>query len=125
MDRFYEALRIRVHVEEMGGHLCVTIAGGDQPHIGCVAIAEPRPSLIDDGSTSSTVSTYNFPGHKDDEVANRVAHALAAHLERRTVVLCGLHYTNVSQDLFLQVQALTEQIIEELCGKLDTRYDHG
>lgn len=124
MDRFYEALHVCVHVEEMGRDLCVTIAGGDQSHIGCVAIAEPRPSLIDDGSTSSTVSTYNFPGHKDNVVANRAAHALAARLKRRIVVLCGLHYTNVSEDLFLQVQTLTEQIIEELCSEFDTCPEH-
>lgn len=124
MNLFYEALRVHVHVEEMGCHLCVTIAGGDQPHIGSVAIAEPRPSLTGDGNSSSTVSTYNFSGHKDDEVANRAAHALAARLDRRTVVLCGLHYANVDQALFHQIQDLTVRIIEEICDQYGADAKH-
>lgn len=117
MDRYYEELRIRVHTEEMGDGLCVNIYGGDKAHIGSVAIAEPRPSLTGDGSISATVSIYNCVGHKDGEVAGAVAEALASRLNRRTVVVCGIHYDVVSPELFKAIRALTEQIIDELAAQ--------
>lgn len=118
MDRFYEELRIHVHTEEMGDGLCVNIYGGDRAHIGSVAIAEPRPSLTGDGSISATVSTYNCVGHKDGEVADAVAQALASRLNRRAVVVCGIHYDAVSPELFEAIRVLTEQITDELAAEL-------
>ena len=117
MDRYYKELRIHVHSEEMGKGLCVTICGGDRAHIGSVAIAEPRPSLTGDGSISATVSTYNCIGHKDGEVADAIAQALASRLNRRTVVVCGIHYDVVSPELFEALRALTDQITDELAAQ--------
>ena len=117
MDRYYEELRIHVHTEEMGDGLCVNIYGGDRAHIGSVAIAEPRPSLTGDGSISATVSTYNCVGHKDGEVADTVAQALASRLNRRTVVVCGIHYAVVSPELFEAISALTDQIADEIAAQ--------
>lgn len=114
MDRYYEGLQIRVHTEEMGDGLCVNIYGGDRPHIGSGAIAEPRPSHTGDGSISATVSTYNCVGHKDGEVADAVAEALATRLNRRTVVVCGIHYDMVSAELFRAIRTLTDQITENI-----------
>ena len=37
----FEALQIRVSAQRIGPDIQVTVAGGDGPHIGCVAIAEP------------------------------------------------------------------------------------
>ena len=118
MDRYYDEFRIRVHAEEMGDGLCVNICGGDRAHIGSVAIAEPRPSLTGDGSISATVSTYNCIGHKDGEVADAVAGALASRLNRRTVVVCGIHYGAVSPEMFEAIRTLTEQITNELASEL-------
>lgn len=118
MERFFEELGIHVHTEEMGDGLCVNIYGGDRAHIGSVAIAEPRPSLTGDGSISATVSTYNCVGHKDGEVADAVAGALASRLNRRTVVVCGIHYDAVSPELFEAIHVLTEQITDELAAEL-------
>lgn len=114
MDRYYETMRVHLHTERMGNDLCITVCGGDRPHIGSVAIAEPRESLTGNGTLSATVSTFNFVGHKDDMVANAIAHAVAANLGCRTVVLCGLHYDSVCSELFSQVHALTMEMIEDI-----------
>lgn len=114
MNWYYGISQINVHCEEMGDDLCVTICGGDRPHIGSVAVAEPRPSLTGNGNTSSTVSTYNFVGHKDNEVANVVAQEVASTLQRRTVVVCGIHYNIVNAELFQSVTNLTGQIIRDI-----------
>ncbi len=113
MERYYPELRVRLRTERMGDDLCVTVCGGDRPHIGSVAVAEPRESLRG-GGRSATVSTINYPGHKDDAVANAVAHAAAARLGCRTVVLCGLHYDGADEALFTAVRDLTERMIEDV-----------
>ena len=118
MERYYGDWRVRVRWETMGEDLCVTICGGDRPHIGSVAIAEPRESLRGGGARSSTVSTFNVTGHKDDAVANAVAHALATRLERRTVVVCGIHYDRAEGTLLARVNELTRQITEDICDGL-------
>jgi len=117
MDKYYDDLRVRVHAEEMGTGLCITICGGDEPHIGSVAVAEPRESLSGEGR-SATVSTFNFTGHKDDEVANVIALAVASRLDRRTVVICGLHYSEAGEDLFRAVRVLTDKIADDLCAQV-------
>lgn len=114
MERYYESFRIHLHAEYMGDDLCVTICGGDTPHIGSVAIAEPRDSLTGDGHSSATVSTFNFLGHKDSEVANAVAYAVSSQLKRRTVVLCGIHYNHVTANLLSQVDKLAENIVKDI-----------
>lgn len=116
MDKYYEELRVQVHAEKMGEDLCVTICGGDRAHIGSVAIAEPRESMSGDGSMSSTVSTFNFTGHKDDTVANRVAHELATRMRTRVVVLCGLHYDSIDPSLILAIDALSNKISEDVAA---------
>ena len=113
MEKFYEHLRIRLSVARIGHDLCITISGGDKPHIGSVAIAEPRESLRGNGARSATVSTFNFIGHKDDEIANSVARAVSAQLCSRTVVLCGVHYDNICESTISEVQELTQQIIAD------------
>lgn len=116
MDKYYEELRVQVHAEKMGEDLCVTICGGDRAHIGSVAIAEPRESMSGDGLMSSTVSTFNFTGHKDDTVANRVAHELATRMGTRVVVLCGLHYDSIDPSLILAIDALSNKISEDVAA---------
>ncbi len=113
-DLFYQEFHIRVHMEEMGEELCVTISGGDRAHIGSVAIAEPRESLTGDGTASATVSTYNFPGHKDDIIANEVARSLTSATGHRCVCLCGIHYDRFSEELYTKLLTLQEQILNDL-----------
>lgn len=114
MEKYYDELRVRLRAERMGDDLCIMISGGDAPHIGSVAIAEPRESLRRDGSRSATVSTFNFVGHKDDEIANAAAHAVAAQANCRTVVLCGLHYEKIDDEKIVAIRSLTEEIINDI-----------
>ena len=119
MDFYYKDLNVCVHLEIMGEDLCVSLYGGNRAHVGSVAIAEPRPSLTGDGTTSSTVSTYTFVGHKDDEVANYLAKALSSGLARRTVVVCGLHYDEIDEAKLAKVRQLTETILQDLMNSIN------
>ncbi len=119
LEYFYKDLRVHMHLLRMGDDLCIAIFGGDKPHIGSIAIAEPRASLTGDGSRSATVSTFNFVGHKDSIVADPVAREIAAQSGCRAVVLCGLHYNSISDDLLDEVNSLTQRMV------LDALSDRG
>ena len=123
MDLSYEELRLRVHLEELGDGLCVTLCGGDRAHIGSVAIAEPRESLHGGGSRSATVSTYNCVGHKDGELADVIAWTLASRLGRRTVVVCGIHYDALSPELLEKVRQMAAQIARDIEAALRSGSD--
>jgi hypothetical protein len=69
----------------------VNLLGGDVPHIGAVAMAIPRPSLAARGRRSATTSVFAVVGHKEDELARRMAAGLARQLGVITVVVAGIH----------------------------------
>lgn len=88
-----------------GNDISLNIGGGVLPHIGAVAVAEPRPSLRNDGSTSASCSVLCMLGHKDDALARDAALKIAAETGSRTVVTVGLHIDNVtSEDINLLTQ---------------------
>ena len=43
----------------LDGSCHILLYGGQSPHIGCTVLAEPRPSLLGDGSVSATASVLN------------------------------------------------------------------
>ena len=87
----------------LGPDLLVAIWGGEKPHIGAVAVAQPRPSLKDPEFTSATVSVFCYAGHKEDELAKAAAEILAAALNAHVVVTAGIHWDNLSAEGIQQV----------------------
>ena len=81
----------------VGDDLLVCLWGGDQPHIGAVAFALPRPSIADPAVTSSTSSVLTLLGHKEDVVAKAVSERLSARLNRNVVVCAGMHWDHLER----------------------------
>lgn len=108
-------------VRFVGKDILVAIWGGDRPHIGAVAIAQPRPSLRDPNEISATTSVYCFLGHKEDTLAKTTANTLAAKLNTQTVVTAGIHWDNISEEGIRAVNAncllLTELIINHVLSE--------
>lgn len=98
----------------LGEDLCVAVTGGDRPHLGCAALALPHPGITGPSIPSATVSTLNLPGHRDDQLANRMAKALSAALSHPVAVLCGVHFDRFSQ----QVLSEAEQAADVLCNEI-------
>lgn len=73
------------------------LVGGEQPHIGGVVLALPRPSLSGEG-WSEDVFITPVPGHKDVEVARSVAGLLARELQCPVVVTAGIHSDQLSTE---------------------------
>ena len=89
---------IEANVRSIGEDLLVAISGGEKPHIGAVAVAQPRPSLKDPTVTSATASVICYVGHKEDDLAKHAAEKLAAAFNTRVVVTAGIHWDNLSEE---------------------------
>ena len=110
-----EAGRNTIYLEtrNIGKDLLVSIHGGDEHHIGGVAIAYVTQSHYRDASTIS-VSTLTFPGHKDYIVANSAAEKICKSLERQTVVTVGIHYEKATKDEVTTIVEVVDQLVDEL-----------
>lgn len=94
----------------VGGDVLVWIWGGDRPHLGAVAAAQPRPSLADPARTSATASVLTFLGHKEDVVVKAVAEDLAAALGANVVVAAGIHWDGLGAEGVAVVLERTREI---------------
>ena len=104
----------------MGNDLNISLYGGDTPHIGAVALAQPRPSLQDAEQRSSTCSVLAITGHKEDELARSLALDLSKKLEVRVCVACGIHLDKISPDeiglALAMCNRLAAQLLKEIKG---------
>ncbi len=110
-----EAGRHTIYLEtsDIGKDLLVSIHGGDEHHIGGVAIAYIAQSHYRDASTVS-VSTLTFPGHKDYIIANSAAEKICKSLERQTVVIVGIHYEDATKDEITAIIEAVNKLVDEL-----------
>jgi hypothetical protein len=112
------AFDLTANIRRIGPDLLVAIWGGEKPHIGAVAAAQPRPSLKDPAVTSATASVICFLGHKEDDLAKRAAEALAAEIDGRTVVTAGVHWDNLPDEGILQVIQNAAELINMIKARL-------
>jgi len=104
----------------LGPDLLVYIWGGEVPHIGAVAMAQPRPSLADPAKTSSTSSVFTYVGHKEDGLAKWAAETISAALDAKVVVTAGIHWDDLDQAGIRTVLANSEHLVQLLIEQLRT-----
>ena len=101
----------------IGPDLLVAIWGGEKPHIGAVAVAQPRPSLKDPEVTSATASVICNIGHKEDELTKAASEIMASVLKTQVVVAAGIHWDNLDEDgiqtIIKNSRILVEMILEK------------
>ncbi len=103
-----------LRAQRMGEDLSVSIGGGDRPHIGAVAVSQPRPDRATTRGSGATTSLITVPHHREDELARRTAARLAAALGVTTCVACGVHVDGITRDEIRDV----EELVDELTGAL-------
>ena len=103
-------ITLRLTATRMGNDLCVTLSGGDQAHIGAVALSQAGPSL--DGSPSTSVLT--LAGHREDDLARALASRLAESLRATVCVACGIHVDGIRPEEFQAITDLAGQLGQEL-----------
>ena len=111
-------LQIQARVLWAGEDLLVLITGGDQPHLGAVAAATPRPSLADPQINSATSSVLTYLGHKEDAPAREVAESLASALNTKVIAAAGMHWENITPDELAEVAALLDELKLKLLAEL-------
>jgi hypothetical protein len=115
------AYDLAANVRLIGQDLLVAICGGEKPHIGAVAVAQPRPSLKDPEVNSATASVICYVGHKEDDLAKASSEILAAALNTRVVVTAGIHWDGLDdngiQIILKNSRLLVEMILEQCAAK--------
>ncbi len=109
-------------VRLIGDDILVAIWGGDKPHIGAVAAAQPRPSLKDLNVVSSTASVICYLGHKEDELAKTAAETLAAALNNNVAVTAGIHWDNLSQEDIRRIKKNSEILLNSVLRKIRSEF---
>jgi alpha-beta hydrolase superfamily lysophospholipase len=104
---------IFLEAKDVGKDLLITIYGGDEHHLGGVAVAYETRSHYRDASTVS-VSTLTFPGHKDYVVANSAAEQICKTLQRSVVVTTGIHYDNATKAELETILKAVDMLVKEL-----------
>ena len=98
---------LRLQFDRIGDDLCITVHGGDLPHIGCAVLAVPRPSLTGNGSMSCTSSVLNLTGHKDETICRLLAERVCVHYQKTCLCTGGFHVDNMSP---AQIQEVVEAV---------------
>ena len=117
-----DAYNLSASVRLIGEDVLVAIWGGEIPHIGAVAIAQPRPSLKDPDVTSSSASVICRVGHKEDELAKAAAEILAAALETHVVVTAGIHWDNLAPEAIQRIVRNSEVLVDMILQRCITEF---
>ncbi len=105
---------IQAIVARAGDDIVIVVGGGDRPHVGSVAVAQPcSPSL---GGTSCSIIT--IPPHKEEAVARPIAEAVCDASGRVTVVTAGIHEENLEPAGILVYLNLAGTMSTELAERL-------
>lgn len=114
--------RLEASVRFVGVDLLVAIYGGEVPHIGAVAVAQPRPSLEPPHEKiSASTSVICLLGHKEDELAKAAAEKLAAAVNRAVVVSAGMHWEQLDPAGIKVVESNARQIVDLILEELRQR----
>ena len=111
-------LQLRLSWVWAGGDLVVVLSGGNKPHIGCVLLGVPRPSLRDASQVSSTISVLNCTGHKDEAACRPLLHRLVCELQQTVSLTCGIHLDDITAQELEDVKILSEQLTDSLLAQL-------
>lgn len=106
-------------VTQVGFDWVVSLWGGTRPHIGAVAIAQPRPSMTDEQVISSTASVFCILGHKEDVIVKEASEKLAASLNTNVVVTAGIHWDNIDQEGIQKIIENSRILIRKIQEKIE------
>lgn len=116
-----EGVHLCATLIRMGSDLLFAVTGGESPHIGSVSVSVARQSLADPERASSTTSTINLTGHKDNIVGDRMSAHFSTALKTNVFLACGIHYDNIGPkgiDHVLELsEKLTDQIIQAILSE--------
>lgn len=108
---------ITLECKKIGDDLLVVLSGGEKAHVGSCILAVPRPALDNEKKISCTSSVMNLIGHKDEEVGREAAEAIAKKLNKKVVLICGIHYDNLSRQEIKEIRKISQKLVERFLKK--------
>ena len=114
-----DSYNLNAAVIQVGSDWLVSLGGGTRPHIGAVAIAQPRPSMMDEQVISSTASVFCLLGHKEDVIVKEASEKLAASLNTNVVVTAGIHWENIDQQGIQKIIGNSRILIRKIQEKIE------
>lgn len=102
----------------IGNDVVLVISGGEEPHIGAVAISIPRPSSKNHSALSSTSSVFTLLGHKDDAVARPASEIVSQSLNKVAVVTAGIHVKDANKIDIQKLVANSRKGVKEIIKAL-------
>ena len=96
-------LKLELRVLRLGRDLQVVLNGG-AAHLGAVALAAP--------GGADEAGLLVLPGHREDQLARRMARRMADALNCAVCVSAGIHYDAISKEEIAAVERLAETLTE-------------
>lgn len=112
VDLAFLSCPLSCQIIPMGRDYTIAVHGGTLPHVGSVVMAQARPSLTGEG-TSSTSSVLNGIGHKDEFVARMFAEAVAVRGNCTAVCSCGIHVDDVTPEQLKLIKEGCERLLKK------------
>ena len=113
-------LRISAEAWSAGKDWVISVQGGEEPHVGAVALACPCSAPENtSGEISSFVSVLTAPGHRDDELARKLAMWLCKVLHRNISLSVGIHVHNATLEEISTLVANAEEVFTALLPLLN------
>ena len=110
-------LRLRLRALFMGADLCILLDGGDRPHIGAVALmpdaTEVRHADQVDQEDPAALA-LELPGHREGDLARRMAQELGQTLGHAVTVVCGIHMDAASKADIALALTLAHELTQQL-----------
>jgi hypothetical protein len=106
--RQFRGKEIWAKIEKLDCGTAVTLAGGDSSHVGAVSVAD----------ANGVVQTIVLPGHKDHYIGEVWARWLYAKTNAPVSVTAGIHYDHITKDEIAEVQALAQEMLDEILKQI-------
>jgi gallate decarboxylase subunit D len=105
----YDLKSIRLQVIEAGEDKVFLVTGG-KAHIGAVATF-----YVDHERVSGT--TVHIPGHKEQELCERLARKAALQLKVTVTVIMGIHFDSITRMQIDEIVQTAERLMEDHLNK--------
>jgi len=109
---------LEARTEVVGDDVVVAVGGGEQPHIGCVVLAQPYTAKRGATKWSASCSVLTIPPHKEEPIARGIAEKIAGTLGRVAVVTAGVHDDDIDAEGIATYLRLAEELAEKLVESL-------
>jgi hypothetical protein len=110
--------RLEAWATTAGEDLVVVVGGGARPHVGCVVLAQSRPSTSGSGRRSVTSSVLTIPPHKEEAIARSMAERVAVAVGGTVVVTAGVHDDGLDaagvETYLALARRLTDRLVDTL-----------